>query len=73
MDKASDEGCDRAVRSYNERLPAGDTRFADRFTMVAGEGTHIVEKEDEEKSTIIKTPDSSLTSREDLAAAEMSL
>lgn len=37
MGKDSDEGCDRAVRSHNEGLPAGDTGYADRFKMVAGE------------------------------------
>lgn len=74
MGKASDEGCDRAVRSHNEGLPAGDTGYADKFKMVAGEWRgHIVEKEDEMKGSIIKTTDSALTRTEDLAAAEMSL
>lgn len=67
MDKASDEGCDGAVRSHNEGLPAGDTVYAEKYKMVAGD---MVEKEDEEKHTILKTSDLSLTSRGDIAASE---
>lgn len=37
--KASDKGCDRAVRSYNEGLLVGDMGYADRLKMVAGEWT----------------------------------